>query len=145
MSKQDAYVAYEGSYSDGPFKTPLQYRRDNINGNYSFSPGAGQKLGFRFIGRNNFTSSGQIPLDLVNAGVLDRFGSLDITQGGHVKMGTLSAYYSNASAGGGVLKLDGFLGRSLFDLYSNFTYYAANPVTGDAIQQLAATSTTTIF
>src|SRR5205085_11735517 len=27
----DAYVAYEGSYTDGPFQDPLRYRRDNIN------------------------------------------------------------------------------------------------------------------
>src|SRR5262249_14452403 len=123
-------------FSNGPFDVPLEYRRDNINGNYSRSFQGNQRFGIRFIGgRNNFTSSGQIPLDLVSSGELDRFGSLDPTQGGRVKLGTLSAYYSKEYTNGGVLKFDGFLGRSLFDLYSNFTYYAVNPVTGDAIQQ----------
>ncbi|MEI9815325.1 MAG: TonB-dependent receptor plug domain-containing protein [Acidobacteriota bacterium] len=136
VKHQDAYLSYEGSYSDGPFKTPLEYRRDNVNGNYSRDLGNGQKFGLRVIGgRNNFTSSGQIPLDLVSSGQLDRFGSLDPTQGGRVKLGTLTSYYTKAYRNGGALRLDGFVGRSLFDLYSNFTYYAANPVTGDAIQQ----------
>jgi outer membrane receptor for monomeric catechols len=34
-----------------------------------------------------------------------------------------------------VLKLDGFLTRSLFDLFSNFTYFLNDPVRGDGIQQ----------
>jgi len=134
--KQDAYAAYEGSYSDGPFQQPAEYRRDNINGNYSRTLGEDGKFGIRLIGgRNNFFSSGQIPLDLVTAGQLDRFGFLDPTQGGRVKLGTLSAYYSKGYKNDGTFKLDGFVGRSLFDLYSNFTYFAANPITGDAIQQ----------
>jgi hypothetical protein len=136
VQTQDAYAAYEGSYSDGPFQNPDEYRRDNINGNYSKSLGPVEKFGIRSIGgRNNFVSSGQIPLDLVSSGQLDRFGFLDPSQGGRVKLGTLSAYYSKGYKNGSTLKLDGFVGRSLFDLYSNFTYFAANPITGDAIQQ----------
>lgn len=136
VNHRNAYIAYEGSYSNGPFITPLEYRRDNMNGNYSRSLGNGQKFGIRIIGGlNNFLSSGQIPLDLVDSGQLDRFGSLDPTQGGRVKLGTFSAYYSKDYTNGGVLKIDGFIGRSLFDLFSNFTYYAVNPATGDAIQQ----------
>ena len=34
-----------------------------------------------------------------------------------------------------MLKIDGFLSRSLFDLWSNFTFYLNNPVQGDEIQQ----------
>ena len=132
----DTYVAYEGSYTDGPFKDPLRYRRDNVNANYARSFGNNQKLGFRFLfGRNNFYSSGQIPLDLVNAGLLDRFGYVDPTDGGRVKLGTFSTYYSKTFANGDTLKADGFVGRSLFDLYSNFTFFLNDPVHGDAFQQ----------
>ena len=134
--KTDAYVAYEGSYTDGPFESPLQYRRDNVNANYTRSFGADQKLGFRFLfGRNNFYSSGQIPLDLVNAGLLDRFGYIDPTTGGSVKLGTLSTYYSKTFSRGDTFKADAFLSRSLFDLYSNFTFFLNDPVHGDAFQQ----------
>lgn len=134
--KTDAYVAYDGSYTDGPFKDPLQYRRDNLNANYTKSQGDGQKLGFRFLfGRNDFYSSGQIPLDLVKAGLLDRFGYIDPTDGGRVKLGTFSTYYSKTFANGDTFKADGFLGRSLFDLYSNFTFYLNDPIHGDAFQQ----------
>ncbi len=130
------YLAYEGSYTDGPFENPGRYRRDNLNANYTRTLPANQKLGFRFLfGRNDFYSSGQVPLDLVDAGILDRFGFIDPTDGGKVRLGTASLYYSKALANGDVWKVDAFTGRSLFDLYSNFTFFLNDPVHGDGIQQ----------
>jgi outer membrane receptor protein involved in Fe transport len=136
LEHTDAYVAYEGSYTDGPFQSPGRYRRDNVNANYTRSIGDNQKLGFRFLfGRNNFYSSGQIPLDLVSGGLLDRFGYIDPSDGGAVKLGTFSTYYSRIMTNGDTFKADGFLSRSLFDLYSNFTFFLNDPVNGDAFQQ----------
>jgi hypothetical protein len=134
--KVDAYVAYEGSYTDGPFQNPGQYRRDNINANFTKSLRDDQKIGFRMLfGRNNFYSSGQLPLDLVDTGKLDRFGYIDPSLGGRVKLGTISTYYSKSLKNGDTFKADAFLARSLFDLYSNFTFYLNDPVNGDAFQQ----------
>ncbi len=136
VQRVDAYIAYEGSYTDGPFESPLRYRRDNVNGNYSRSLARDMKVGFRILaGRNDFFSSGQIPLDLVAGGRLDRFGAIDPTNGGRVGLGTASAYFSKSWQNGDIFKADGFLSRSLFDLYSNFTFYLNDPVHGDAIQQ----------
>jgi outer membrane receptor protein involved in Fe transport len=132
----DAYLAYEGSYTDGPFQNPLRYRRDNVNGNYTVSLDKNTKLGFRIlVGRNNFDSSGQIPLDLVADGQLDRFGYVDPSDGGRVGMGTFSTYFSKTLANGDAFKADAFVTRSLFDLYSDFTFFLRDPVHGDAIQQ----------
>ena len=132
----DSYLAYDASYTDGPFQSPLRYRRDNVNANLTKTLGKDEKLGFRFLfGRNNFDSSGQVPLDLVAAGRLDRFGYIDPTDGGRVLLGTLSAYYSKTFHDAGTLRADGFLSRSLLDLYSNFTFYLNDPVHGDAFQQ----------
>jgi hypothetical protein len=129
--KTDAYIAYERAYTDGPFLNPGRYRRDNVNGNYSKSLGENQKVGFRvLLGRNNFYSSGQIPLDLVADGTIDRFGFLDPTHGGRAKLGTFSGYYEKALARGASLRVDGFVARSLFDLFSNFTYFLNDPVNG---------------
>src|SRR5262245_50449967 len=64
-----AIVAYEGSCTDGPFINPLDYKRDNITGNYIRNLSKTKSLGFKFnFGRNDFVSSGQIPLDKVAAG-----------------------------------------------------------------------------
>lgn len=132
----DAYMAYEGSYTDGPFQNPGRYRRDNFNANYTKSIDTSQKIGIRIpFGRNNFYSSGQIPLDLVSQGLLDRFAYIDPTHGGRVQLGTTSVYYSKLRANGDTFKADGFLSRSLLDLYSNFTMYLNDPINGDAFQQ----------
>ncbi|MDR3718673.1 MAG: TonB-dependent receptor [Bryobacteraceae bacterium] len=132
----DSYLAYEGAYTDGPFLNPGRYRRDNVNGNYSTTLPDGQKLGFRFLyGRNDFYSSGQIPLDQVAAGLLDRFGYIDPSDGGKVWLGTASTYYIKSFANGDVLRADGFVNRNLFDLFSNFTFFLTDPVHGDGIQQ----------
>src|SRR4029077_859762 len=132
----DAYLAYEGSYTDGPFQSPGRYRRDNLNGNYTRTLNDHEKLGFRVLfGRNNFDSSGQIPLDLVNAGLLDRYGYIDPSDGGRVRLGTAAGYFSRILANGDTFKADGFVSRSLFDLYSNFTFSRNDPIHGDAFQQ----------
>ncbi len=136
VENADAYVAYEGSYTNGPFQNAGRYRRDNVNANYTRPLGTGEKIGARVLfGRNNFYSSGQIPLDLVSEGLLDRFGYIDPTHGGRVKLGTTSVYYSKMRTNGDTFKADGFLSRSLLDLFSNFTMYLNDPVNGDAFQQ----------
>jgi Outer membrane receptor proteins, mostly Fe transport len=132
----DAFIAYEPSYTDGPFQNPLKYRRDNVSGNVTRRLGDGQAIGFKFnVGRNNFFSSGQIPLDLVADGSLDRFGAIDPENGGRIKLGTFGGFYRKELDSGATLKVDAFVGRSLFDLFSNFTFNLADPVYGDEIQQ----------
>jgi hypothetical protein len=132
----DSFIAWEHAYTDGPFLNPLHYVRDNFTGNYSRKFANGQSLGFKFNGgRNNFDSSGQIPLDMVYAGVLDRFGYMDPGDGGRVRNGTGSVYYKRNIGANDTLHVDGFVTRSLFDLFSDFTFYLNDPVNGDGIQQ----------
>ena len=45
-----------------------------------------------------------------------------------MKLGTASLYYSLQRANGDTFKADAFVSRSLFDLYSNFTFYLNDPV-----------------
>ena len=131
LKQADAFIAYEGSHTDGPFLSPLNYLRHNVTGNYTRRLTGDRSLGFKYNGGwNDFDSSGQIPLDEIAAGRLDRFGNIDPTNGGRVRSGTGGAYYS-----GNGLKLDVFASRSLFDLYSNFTFFLADPDRGDGIQQ----------
>ncbi len=132
----EAFVSYEPSYTDGPFEDPLRYRRDNISGNLTRRFGKDQAIGVKFnFGRNNFFSSGQIPLDLVADGSLDRFGAIDPENGGRVQLGTVGGFYRKEWTSGAAFKADVFVGRSLFDLFSNFTFFLADPIYGDEIQQ----------
>ena len=132
----DALFAYEGSTTDGPFLKPLDYRRDNITGSLTKHMDRGRIIGLKWnAARNTFSSSGQLPLDLVAAGKLDRFGSLDAGDGGRVRMGRVAGYYSKEFSSGTLWKVNAFANRSLFDLYSNFTFALNDAVNGDGIQQ----------
>lgn len=136
IKEVDSFFAYELSRTDGPFINPLAYRRDNVTGNFTRRIDESRTVGFKLnFGRNDFTSSGQIPLDLVSAGALDRFGFIDPENGGKVRLGSVGAYYRKVWTSGATLKADAFIGRSLFDLYSNFTFFLADPIFGDEIQQ----------
>ncbi|MFN2454503.1 MAG: TonB-dependent receptor [Pyrinomonadaceae bacterium] len=133
----DSFIAYEKSHLDGPFINPGRYNRDNVTGNYTSHLNENEAIGFKMnLGRNYFFSSGQIPLDLVTAGELDRFGFLDPTTGGRIRTGVFGAYYRKEWANGTIFKADGFLTRSLFDLLSNFTLFLNDRVNGDGIQQI---------
>jgi outer membrane receptor protein involved in Fe transport len=136
LRNADSLVSWEHAYTDGPFEMPLHYVRDNFTGSYTFKIDGKQSLGLKFNGgRNDFDSSGQIPLDLVYLGALDRFGYMDPSDGGKVRSGTGSAYWKKDLGANDTLRVDGFVGRSLFDLFSDFTFYLNDPVNGDGIQQ----------
>jgi outer membrane receptor protein involved in Fe transport len=136
LDHADSFIAYESTHTDGPFINPLRYQRDNVTGNYTWHLSEKKSLGFKLnLGRNDFFSSGQIPLDLVSDGQLDRFGYVDPFDGGRIRLGTLGIYYRKDLASGDIFKMDGFLSRSLFDLYSNFTFFLNDPVHGDELQQ----------
>ena len=136
LKNANAFIAYEGSNNDGPFINPGRYRRNNITGNYTRRLNEKESLGFKLnFGTNDFFSSGQIPLDLVANRQLDRFGFIDPFDGGRVRLGTVGVYYKHDMRNGDIFKADGFIGRSLFDLYSNFTFFLNDPVHGDEFQQ----------
>lgn len=132
----DSFLAYEGSHSDGPFVKPLGYRRDNATGNFLRRMSGGRSWAVKMNGaQSGYNSSGQIPLALVEAGALDRFGFLDPGEGGKLRAGTVAGYFKQEQASGAVWRADAFVTRSLFDLYSNFTYFLNDETNGDGIQQ----------
>ncbi|HLM55478.1 MAG TPA: TonB-dependent receptor [Pyrinomonadaceae bacterium] len=136
LESADAFLALEASRTDGPFFNPLRYRRTNLTANYTRHLGGGSAVGFKMnAGGNDFTSSGQLPLDEVFAGRLDRFGFIDPDNGGRVRAGTFAAYYRTEGQGGSVFKAGAYLTRSLFDLWSNFTFFLNDREFGDEIQQ----------
>ena len=135
----DTFLAWEHAFTNGPFLNPLHYTRDNLTANLTHSFADGQSLGLRLNGgRNDFDSSGQIPLDQVKTGRMDRFGYMDPSDGGNVRSGGGSAYYKKNLNAASTLRADGFVNRILFDLFSNFTFYknwSDHPGYGDGIQQ----------
>lgn len=134
ISPQNGFLAYELSRTDTPFDKP--YERDNITGSYKFNFDNNKSLVFKLnLSRNDFLSAGQIPIDLIQNRELDRFGAIDPTGGGRVRTFNGSVLFKKNYDDGSILKLDGFIARSLFDLYSNFTFFLNDQTLGDQIDQ----------
>lgn len=67
-------------------------------------------------------------------GLIDRFGSIDPSDGGESFRASLS-YAMRKRGEGALFELDAYLMRSRLDLFSHFTYELANPESGDQFQQ----------
>lgn len=83
---------------------------------------------------NDWTATNQIPQALVNDGTLNLYGTMDPTDGGKTKRYSFSSNLWNKGAN---WKNDAnvYALYSGVDLYSNFTGYLDNPITGDQIHQ----------
>src|SRR5438046_4406176 len=55
IQNADAFIAYEGAHTDGPFENPLRYNRHNVTGNYTLHLNTEDALGVKMHdGRNDF-------------------------------------------------------------------------------------------
>lgn len=134
ISPQNGFIAYELARTDTPFDKP--YDRDNVTGSYKFNVNQNSHLLFKLnFGRNDFFSSGQIPVDLIQSREIARFGAIDGTEGGKVRTFNGSVLFKKDYSNGSILKLDGLIARSLFDLYNNFTFFLDRQDIGDQFNQ----------
>jgi hypothetical protein len=79
---QNAYIAAEYHYTNGPFVNPQNFSRINLFGKYN---GLISENKFLSISISHFKSewdaSGQLPQCAISTGLVDRFGAIDNTEG----------------------------------------------------------------
>jgi outer membrane receptor protein involved in Fe transport len=93
-----ALLAAEVSETDGPFIAPQDFQRGTVNGKWQRKLGAGKlRLATTFYAAS-WNQSGQIPAGEVEAGRLDRFGTLDETEGGSSQRASIAAGYQARSS-----------------------------------------------
>jgi hypothetical protein len=134
--KQSAYIASEFNYTDGPTESKQIFKRFNIFGKYNLSITDATKFTASASAfKSNWYASGQVPERAVNTGIINRFGSIDPSEGGNterynINLQTVSNIRSNIT-----WENQAFYNRYIFNLYSNFTFFLNDPVNGDGIQQ----------
>lgn len=134
-TNESAYIATEYIRSDGPFESPQNFKRFNINSKY-IKTIDDTKLAFTFSHFvSNWNASGQIPERAVNNGSISRFGAIDDTEGGETARTNAALSITNSYKDNSQLKHLLYYTNYQFDLYSNFTFFLENPVDGDQIQQ----------
>ena len=134
--KQSAYIAADFNYTDGPTIAKQNFKRLNLFGKYNLSITDNTKL---TASVSTFTSkwnaSGQIPDRAVNDGTINRFGSIDPTEGGNTERHNANLVITHQFTNGANWENQAFYSRYKFNLYSNFTFFLNDPVNGDEIQQ----------
>ncbi len=93
----------------------------------------GFTLGFQAYGID-YTAPDQIPLRAVESGEIDELGFIDPSDGGEVRRYSLNAELRRPTEDGH-WSAEAYALRYKMDLYSNFTYFLADPVNGDQFEQ----------
>jgi hypothetical protein len=121
-------------HNDGPFDRADDYTR--LNGVLRYHDGTQNDFlsvtAMAYSGRWNATD--QVPLRAIDSGLIDRFGTLNPTDGGTTERYSLSFNRVRRSEHD-QLQFSAYFIRYRLDLWSTFTYYLQDPVHGDQMQQ----------
>ncbi|WP_395688028.1 TonB-dependent receptor [Caenimonas koreensis] len=126
--------ALDVAHNNGPWLNPEKARK--LNGVLRYSQGTSDD-GFNVTAMGysaRWSATDQIPVRAVNAGVLDRFGAVDTSDGGSSSRYSVSAALRKRNDWG-LFEANAFAIRSSLDLFSNFTFFLDDPVNGDQFQQ----------
>ncbi|MEP6713134.1 MAG: TonB-dependent receptor [Ferruginibacter sp.] len=134
--KQSAYIASDFYYTDGATINKQNFNRFNIFGKYNLAISNNTQLTASLSGfKSKWDASGQIPLRAVEDGTIERFGSIDPTEGGNTERYNANFMLAHTFSNGTRWENQAYYTRNIFSLYSNFTFYLADPVNGDEINQ----------
>jgi len=126
--------ALELEEDNGPWKTPEGVRK--FNGLLRLSDGTYSKgwsvdaVGYA----SHWTSTDQVPLELIENGTLCRFCALDPTDGGRSARAIVSGEWHEHDADG-YMNVSAYAEHYNLKLWSNFTYFELRPATGDQFEQ----------
>ncbi|MDH4084244.1 MAG: TonB-dependent receptor plug domain-containing protein [Nitrospira sp.] len=129
-------VAAEGYYTNGPYLNDNQYHRANVFGKATTNLTGRDELSLQatFL-QSRWDGSGEIPFRAVTMRGLNRFGSIDPTEGGNTlrSTGQLNYHYDTTTNGEFFANAYGQYYR--LDLFTNFTFFLNDPVNGDGFAQ----------
>ena len=129
-------IALQVAQNDGPFIAAQDFRQGNalVKWKGKVGPGELKLAGTWYSGAWN--QSGQLPEGEITTGRLDRFGSVDPSEGGIASRSSLSASYTvRDTTKRSTLRVMGYGVKNDLELYSNFTLFANDTINGDQIGQ----------
>ncbi|CAG0953070.1 Metal-pseudopaline receptor CntO [Methylophilaceae bacterium] len=122
--------AIEAQRYDGPWEQNQNLRK--FNGLLRYSSGD-QSHGLDILAmayQSEWDASDQVPRRAVSNGLIDRFGTIDDTDGGKTHRYSLSADWRN-----GPWQANAYAVDYRLNLFSNFTYFLDDPINGDQFEQ----------
>lgn len=134
--EDNAYIAADYMYNDGYFINKLHFKRYNIFGKYNARLSSKTNLMFTASTfSSDWDASGQLPLRAVEDGELDRFGSVDPSEGGITSRTNINIKTITQLKNNGAFKNQLYYTKNLFSLFSNFTFFMNDTINGDGIRQ----------
>jgi outer membrane cobalamin receptor len=154
---ENAYIAGEYNYTDGPFKLPEHYKRFNLFGKYTKQLGDNNKLSLSASTfSTSWVASGEIPERAVAAGTtaiddngnpvkipaspitINRFGTIDSAQGGKSSRVNAIAKLSTDLKNNWTMENQLYYTHYKFLLHVNSTFFADDSINGGERQQQEA-------
>ncbi len=134
--KQSAYIAADFNYTDGATINKQNFNRFNVFGKYNLAvTNTTQFTASLSAFKSKWDASGQVPERAVADGSIDRFGSIDPSEGGNTERYNANIILAHTFKNGMVWENQAFYSRYIFNLFSNFTFYLSDPINGDEINQ----------
>jgi outer membrane cobalamin receptor len=134
--RKSAYLAAEYNYTDGAFDVKQNFNRINIFGKYNQWITDNDYFNLQFSNFNSsWNASGQVPERAVNDAIIDRWQSLDPTEGGETSRTNVEMNYKHIISPSENIEAMAFYSKYNFNLYSDFTFYLKDKDYGDEIQQ----------
>lgn len=134
--RQSAYIAADFNYTNGPTTDKQVFKRLNVFAKYNLAITSNTQLSASFSTfGSKWDASGQIPERAVADGTIDRFGSIDPTEGGNTERYNANLVLNHRFKNGANWENQVFYNRYTFNLFSNFTFFLNDTVNGDEIQQ----------
>ena len=134
--KQSAYVAGEYYYTNGPTINKQNFNRFNLFGKYNLAISDRTQLTTSLSAfKSNWDASGQVPTRAVDNGMIDRFGSIDPSEGGETERYNANITLAHRFTNNTTWENQAYFSRYKFSLYSDFTFFFNDPVNGDEINQ----------
>ena len=127
-------AAAEVNTYNGPWEVPDEVRK--FNGLVRYSQGTADN-GFSILGlaySNRWNSTDQVAQRAIDSGLIDRFGTLDPTDGGNSSRVSLSGRWARTDMDSRT-QAEGYVIRQTMTLFNNFTYFLDDPVNGDQFTQ----------
>ena len=127
--------AFETSTNSGPWTIPDSYRK--LNGVLRYSRGdTVNGLSVTFMGyHGKWNATEASPERAVTEGLIDRFGSIDPSDGGETSRYSLGSEWQHSN-GTSLTKVTAYAIKYKLDLISNFTFFLDDPVHGDQQEQV---------
>ena len=134
--KQSAYIAGDFYYTNGPTDHKENFNHFNLFGKYNVEISERTQMTASVSSfKSKWDASGQIPSRAVKSGLIDRFGSVDPTEGGNTERHNINILLVHNFSNNATWENRVYYSRYKFNLFSDFTFFLSDTINGDEINQ----------